>query len=599
MRDAQIGSSDRPCGRPNRAPTQLRSSVQGPQRQDHQPSHESEGKAEEAGYGRHGLPRVRRERKGDQRRGSRGTEADLGDLTFEDVKAAFQGLERLPIGKLRQKEIRYEGRHLITNEVIEQMRIKLPLLSDPVGAISFYREELERAVKVRGTHSKLAPLIQRFVEELLFEEPVDLYDERVVGRLAEADVQEYIRATFVPLLLKHVTRRQERIVVEAPQSVTHWLPYQATHSERHPAEIAGRTPFNLVPCNRQLEVAMTHFLDRASDVAAFAKNQGPQCLRVDSLTVEGRRSLYTPDFLVRKTNGHYVLAETKGRADRDVSGKARGAVEWCKAASTNQVKWEYLYVPQAIFEDFGGETVAELTRACAPALKGLLKEAESPQLSLPLSLTDDETTVRQLHEFIAKKDLDVLPARTRTSVEHSVLLFNFMANKEKVAFPPVFQPLLGPIDASAEALLHERLGSVVPDDPEAIERFFEPDLSGEKKKHQQFLNNQASVLKRLLVHRSPIMPVGILRFCLDYAKKDAEAPTGILAAVRTRFDDLAGTDLAALLGDVYDFRNTYIAHVKADLTARDEAEAALRRWIELVVHLHEAAERAPLAGPAH
>ncbi|MDI6776675.1 MAG: hypothetical protein QMD03_05445 [Syntrophales bacterium] len=40
-----------------------------------------------------------------------------------------------------------------------------------------------------------------------------------------------------------------------------------THSVHHPAVPAEHTLFNLVPCNRELEVAMTQFLDRAPDVA--------------------------------------------------------------------------------------------------------------------------------------------------------------------------------------------------------------------------------------------------------------------------------------------------------------------------------------------
>src|SRR5207302_5743811 len=103
-------------------------------------------------------------------------------------------------------------------------------------------------------------------------------------------------------------------------------PYVATHSERRPAQRAERTPFNLVPCNRQLEVAMTLFADRATDVAALAKNAGPQALRIDYLTKEGRRAIYTPDFIVRIASGRYFLVETKGREDRDVPAKARAAV---------------------------------------------------------------------------------------------------------------------------------------------------------------------------------------------------------------------------------------------------------------------------------
>jgi type III restriction enzyme len=516
-------------------------------------------------------------------------DSDLSGLDFEDVRKAFSNLEALPLGQPRAEEITYEGRHLITDELIQQMKIKLPLLSDPIGAISFYREELERAVKIKGTHQRLAPLLQRFIEEVLFEKSVELYDDRVVGRLADSDVRSYIRATFVPLLRKKVTRHQARLTEEPPQSVTVWKPYQATHSETHPAQIAERTPFNLAPCNRQLEVAMTRFLDLADDVASFAKNQGPQCLRIDALTAEGRRSLYTADFVIRRKNGGYLLAETKGRRDPDVAGKARAAAEWCKAASTDKVKWEYLYVAEDVFRQFAGDSIAELLRTCRPTLKLLLDEAVSSQLALPLGAVELAESASTVYEFISEADLGSLPLRARKGIQEAVLLFDYMAKKQKVSFSPVFQPLLGPLDSAAEAILLERLGPTVPDDADEQAAFFLPDLRDEKKRHQGFLEDKASLLRRFLVQRSPIMPVGLLRFCLDYAAKTEQAPGGIFVAVREQFKTLVDPKLGELLGQVYDFRNTYVAHSKDELENRAQAEEALHLWIDALQTLSEAA----------
>jgi type III restriction enzyme len=514
-------------------------------------------------------------------------ESDLSDLSFDDVRDAFAYLEPLPLGERRDDEITYEGRHLITDELIEQMRIKLPLLSDPIGAISFFREELERAVKIKGTHQRLAPLLQRFIEEVLFQKPVALYDERVISRLADSDVRSYIRATFIPLLRKKVTRHQERLPEEEPQSVTQWKPYQATHSETHPAQTARHSPFNLTPCNRQLEVAMTRFLDNAEDVMAFAKNQGPQCLRIDALTADGRRSLYMPDFLVRRSNRSYVLAETKGRRDADVAGKARAAAEWCKAASSSKVKWEYLYVSEDVFKQFGGNTIDELLRTCRPTLKKLIEEATSSQLALPLGPTDAEEPTAASLRFITDDDLTSLPLRARKGIQEAILLFDYMAKKQNVSFSPVFQPLLGPLDALAEQILLNRLESFVPEEPEEQTTFFAPDLEGEKKKHREFLETQSSLLRRFLVNRSPIMPIGVLRFCIDYAAKDAKAPEGVLTVVREQFADLSESGLGDSLQHVYEFRNVYVAHSKDELDDAPRAEEALRQWVALIKELNE------------
>jgi type III restriction enzyme len=518
---------------------------------------------------------------------------ELGDLTFEEIRKAFGklNLEPLPLGQAADEEINYEGRHLITDEVVEQMKIRLPLLADGMGAISFFREELEHAARIRGTHAKLAPLIQRFFEELLFGQKVDLYDKRVISRLADSDVRENVRAAFLPVILQKITRKQERLAEAQPESVCNWRPFQVTRSERHPTQPAKRTPFNLVPCNRELEVAMAQFLDRASDVDAFAKNTGPQALRVDYLSTEGRRALYTPDFLVRKADGNYLLVETKGRADRDVPSRARAAVEWCKAAGKKTARWDYLYIPQDVFERLRGDTIDELARTCAPALAQLIKDADSSQLSLPL--TGSEARERT-YEFINKEALDRLPPRYRNGIEQAVTLFSFLENKAGSSFAPVFTPLLGPIDDAAQGLILERLLPFVPAGASEQKDFFAPDMSATSKSSVPFLTDRARTFKRLLVYRNPIMPTGLLVFCLDYAGNASETLSGVFAAVRSLFRDLSGSPLRELVQQVYDFRNTYIAHQKAELTDATAAKTALRTWITAANDIHAAlAQGAP------
>jgi type III restriction enzyme len=142
---------------------------------------------------------------------------------------------------------------------------------------------------------------------------------------------------------------------------------------------AARTLFNLVPCNRELEVAVSNFLDHAADVATFAKNAGPQSLRIDYLAAGSRLSFYTPDFFVRSEQGHCFLVETKGREDKEVPRKAKAAIAWCEAASMPNCRWEYIYVPQGVFERLTGDTLAGLARTCQPALKNLLDSEDTSE----------------------------------------------------------------------------------------------------------------------------------------------------------------------------------------------------------------------------
>nr|MDA8088000.1 DEAD/DEAH box helicase family protein [Nitrospiraceae bacterium] len=482
----------------------------------------------------------------------------LESLTIEDVKKAFSKYKPLPIGEIRNTEINYEGRHLFTNEIIEKMKVQLPLLESGIGAISFYREELERLTSLRGTHQILAPLIQTFLEEILFDKKVSIYDESLVSRLSDADVREHIRATFVPLILAKTTFTNERLQQAEPVSVCTWKPFQVTHSETHPTIPASNTPFNLVPCNREFEVIMTKFLSNAPDVEAFCKNAGPQSLRIDYLSTAGRLSFYTPDFLTRKTDGNYLLIETKGRADLDVPLKAVAAMAWCKSASSKKIKWDYLYVPQAVFAAIATNKIGDVVRTCAPSLAELVKQGTQPQLALPLG-EYAEGKIGEVDEFIKLTLLEKLPSRYKQAVEQATTLFRFTEKKAGMSFAPVFTALLGPLDASARGLIDDLLSPVVPSAVQEQKDFFDPYYGDLKKSDVAWLKRHADNLKKTLVFKNGVMPIGLLKFCLEFVKS-SHAVGGVFEAIKKCFVTYTNNDLPSIVSDSYDLRNAYIAH---------------------------------------
>ena len=136
-----------------------------------------------------------------------------------DVVRQFSRYAPLPVGEVRSERIEYQERHLITDEVVMRMEIRLPLLQSGVGAISFFREELEMVCSLRGTHAVLAPLIESFLTEMLFVEKLTLFDPRLGSRFSDADVREHVRAVFVPLIRERTTVKEERRPEGAARSV--------------------------------------------------------------------------------------------------------------------------------------------------------------------------------------------------------------------------------------------------------------------------------------------------------------------------------------------------------------------------------------------
>lgn len=504
----------------------------------------------------------------------------LEGLTIQDVKKAFKTYKSLPLAKQGNSEIQYEGRHLFTGEVIEKLQLNLPLLASGIGAVSYYVKQLETICKLRGLHPILAPLIQTFLETMLFEPKTNLFDPALVARLADSDVGEHLRAVFVPLIRSRTTTTESRLAAAAPKSLNSWKPYQVTLSERRPAMEAAKTLFNLVTCNRELEVAVAKFCDRAPDVAAFAKNAGSQCLRVDYLAQGDRLAFYTPDFFARTLDGHYYLIETKGREDRDVPLKAKAAIAWCEAASTEMIQWNYLYIPQGVFERMAGDTVAELARACAPSLQNLLQAEEFQDLPLFVNFgqIDDEATA--VDSLIDPVLLNALPSRYRRAADQSVMLYRFFENKEGMNYAPVFTALLGSIDEVAKGFLVRRLQPEMPITVDDQKAWFTPYLGNVDRKTEDYYRKLAQNLKRTLIFNNGLSLIGLLRSCLDYALNDTTKIGGIFEALHTQLRFQGGRKFLDTITRINDFRNTYIAHQEQELTDKNLAEKELKIWIE-------------------
>jgi type III restriction enzyme len=510
----------------------------------------------------------------------------LEGLSIDDIRKQFKKYQPLPLGDATAKtEIDYEGRHLFTGELVEKLKIHLPLLESGVGAVSYYVKQLETICKLRGTHTLLGPLIRTFLEEILFDRKATLFDQALIARLGQSDVGEHIRAVFVPLIRARTTTTETRAPAGVPVSLANWKPFQVTNSERHPVLEAERTLFNLVPCNRELEVAMTKFADHASDVIALAKNAGPQCLRIDYLAAGGRLAFYTPDFFVRTKKNQFYLIETKGPEDRDVPRKARAAVAWCESASSAAAKWEYIYVPQRVFERLSGDTISDLVRTCRPALRDLLEEGEpGPQLMLPFTYEEAPAVA----PLVDTQVLDALPPRYRKAVEQATMLFRFFQNKEGMNYAPAFNALLGSVDEAAKALLTRRLSPDMPPGVPEQKLWFDPYLRDVDPKKMKFYQDMAQNLKRTLVFRSGFSPLGLLRSCMDYALNDTTRISGLFEAVKAKFKVKGGRELLSLVQAMNDFRNTFVAHQEQDLVDAERAAKELVVWILGLQKLTEA-----------
>ena len=68
-------------------------------------------------------------------------------------------------------------------------------------------------------------------------------------------------------------------------------------------------------------------------MSAFAKNYFAVGFKLDYVKADGDLSNYTPDFIVRTTDGTVWIVETKGREEIDVPQKMARLRQWCADAT--------------------------------------------------------------------------------------------------------------------------------------------------------------------------------------------------------------------------------------------------------------------------
>ncbi|MGI9100040.1 MAG: type III restriction endonuclease subunit R, partial [Solirubrobacteraceae bacterium] len=123
------------------------------------------------------------------------------------------------------------------------------------------------------------------------------------------------------------------------------------------------TVFNLTPVDSSLEARFARFLDRASDVTAWAKLTMNTRFALEYISNAGALRYYYPDFVMRLSDDTCLIVETKGQEDLDVALKDRRARRWCQDSTRLAGReWAYEKVPQKLFDTFDGDSVEGLRR---------------------------------------------------------------------------------------------------------------------------------------------------------------------------------------------------------------------------------------------
>ncbi len=261
--------------------------------------------------------------------------------------------------------IEYRGIHLIQKAEIERDRFLVPYAEDPVGVVSWYTKTVAKAggvAGIAGAFATLAPMVRDYLETRVFEHPVDLADTVILRRLAENDAQRIVIGAFQNAIRALSISERDTAITERHFHISQTPAFPWSRKTVN----ATKTVFNLTPVDNALEARCAQFLDRASDVVAFAKLTMNSRFALEYISSTGAIRYYYPDFVVRLADDTFVIVETKGMEDIEVALKDRRARRWCRDATTlSGREWVYEKVLQGLFDAYSGDTVEGLRRMLA------------------------------------------------------------------------------------------------------------------------------------------------------------------------------------------------------------------------------------------
>ena len=159
------------------------------------------------------------------------------------------------------------------------------------------------------------------------------------------------------------------------------------------------------------------------------------------------------------------------------------------------------------------------------------------------------------------------------------MLLNHAIRSGMPDYAYAFQPLLHPLDEYALRILDGRLRPRIPSDARKRDDYFSPYLQTLRPRERALLEKNGRYLKDNLVFGRPVMRLGTLLFCLDYARQGGWGAAGVWQDVQEIFARPEMADLYPDLEKVNEFRNTRVAHVETILRNTDEARGAMRVWL--------------------
>ena len=283
-----------------------------------------------------------------------------------------RGLRRMYFGTDTRETVSVMGTPAFM-DFVESIQIHHTIQLDGSGSgdyrsvVGFFARQLMKDLRLVTGYEVLYPRVRDFLSDHLFESgAVDLADAVVLRNLSEPEVGKILFDSFKKAINALTIQESGSARIED------WIRLKETRPFRtEPRDflVSKKSVFNRIVGETHagaLELAFAAFLESAIDVLSYAKNYLAIGFKLDYVKANGDLSTYTPDFILKTSDGVVWIVETKGREELDLPQKMSRLAQWCadaSAAQNDRQRYDFVYVDQASFEKHAPQTFSSLSES--------------------------------------------------------------------------------------------------------------------------------------------------------------------------------------------------------------------------------------------
>jgi type III restriction enzyme len=280
---------------------------------------------------------------------------NLGAL---DVGA--QGHQRVAYRQFSEEEQReIVFKDSITGEVNHSIILDTGGVADYRSVIGYFAQTVMKDLRLVSGYDVLYGKVKAFVQEQLFDRPVDLESPNTLRNLSELAATKTLIETFKKAINALTVQDKGDAEIRDTIKLRQTRPFVAKDQGYL---IPKKSVFNRIIGDSPLELRFARFLEDCDDVVSYAKNYLAVHFKLDYVNADGDISNYYPDFLIKLSDKRIVIAETKGQENLDVPLKMQRLRQWCEDINRVQsnVTYDFVYVDEESFEKYKPTSVQQL-----------------------------------------------------------------------------------------------------------------------------------------------------------------------------------------------------------------------------------------------